>query len=282
VCTIHQPSDDMLGIFDYLVLMAQGSLVYVGPVDCLMKYMKSIGYSPPAQAVEYCLELLGQSQTTASSLIACWQNKGQQHEEPRSPHLLASSKSTADGVAKSSIVNDQDSRHIINNLGRTRPGFLRQVLILTLRHGLYSVMSVHGFLSVILRSIITGVIYGLLYYQNMDKLYDEGQFFWLTPTLELSKYAYNLLGLGFSFIITTILINGVSVPAFYELSRFYDAEKVFYILSRLILKFNLCFVNLLFVSIYRTVACIILALDLWRSSLWMCLNKSSGRVYSQQ
>jgi ABC-type multidrug transport system ATPase subunit len=47
VCTIHQPNSDIYHLFDQLMLLAAGHLVYYGPADKAVEYFASIGYPCP-------------------------------------------------------------------------------------------------------------------------------------------------------------------------------------------------------------------------------------------
>ncbi|KAJ2661335.1 hypothetical protein IWW48_002488 [Coemansia sp. RSA 1200] len=42
--TIHQPSAEMMGQFDKLILLSQGKLVYAGPADQALRYFEQLGY----------------------------------------------------------------------------------------------------------------------------------------------------------------------------------------------------------------------------------------------
>ncbi|KAJ2078248.1 hypothetical protein H4R24_004615 [Coemansia sp. RSA 988] len=42
--TIHQPSTEMVALFDKLILLAQGKLVYMGPADQAVAYFERLGY----------------------------------------------------------------------------------------------------------------------------------------------------------------------------------------------------------------------------------------------
>ena len=46
VATIHQPSSDMFHLFDDLLILAQGQIVYQGPREDSVAYFRNIGYLP--------------------------------------------------------------------------------------------------------------------------------------------------------------------------------------------------------------------------------------------
>jgi len=48
IFTIHQPSTDVLKLFDQLLIIAQGRTIYMGPQNRALKYFKSVGLPCPA------------------------------------------------------------------------------------------------------------------------------------------------------------------------------------------------------------------------------------------
>ena len=44
ICTIHQPSSDILRLFDDMILLNHGKIIYLGEVNNLVNYFSSIGY----------------------------------------------------------------------------------------------------------------------------------------------------------------------------------------------------------------------------------------------
>lgn len=47
ICTIHQPSSDVFGLFDNLLLMADGRVAYMGPMSGTLPYFAKIGIKCP-------------------------------------------------------------------------------------------------------------------------------------------------------------------------------------------------------------------------------------------
>ena len=47
ICTIHQPSSDILRLFDDMILLNHGKIIYIGEVNNLVNYFSSIGYQCP-------------------------------------------------------------------------------------------------------------------------------------------------------------------------------------------------------------------------------------------
>lgn len=47
MATIHQPNSDIFQLFDQLILLAKGHLVYFGPAQNAVEYFQKIGYPCP-------------------------------------------------------------------------------------------------------------------------------------------------------------------------------------------------------------------------------------------
>ena len=47
ISTIHQPSSDILRLFDDMIILNQGKIIYLGEVNNLVNYFASIGYQCP-------------------------------------------------------------------------------------------------------------------------------------------------------------------------------------------------------------------------------------------
>jgi hypothetical protein len=47
VCTIHQPSSEIFHLFDDLILLADGQVMYHGPVEQTVDYFAKLGYTCP-------------------------------------------------------------------------------------------------------------------------------------------------------------------------------------------------------------------------------------------
>jgi ABC-type multidrug transport system ATPase subunit len=60
ICTIHQPRSNVFQMFDQLLLLAQGEVVYCGPTIESMNYFKQLGYACPAfiNPADYYLDVL--------------------------------------------------------------------------------------------------------------------------------------------------------------------------------------------------------------------------------
>lgn len=73
IFTIHQPTADAVAHFDDLMLMAQGKVVFHGPMSHAVEYFRSIGYSCPVDytPTDYFMVLL-QDKEISEKLIGAW------------------------------------------------------------------------------------------------------------------------------------------------------------------------------------------------------------------
>lgn len=70
IFTIHQPRSNIVALFDQLVLLSQGKLVYAGDVDKCHEYFNSIGYPcPPGfNLADYLIDMTSQASVEPRSL----------------------------------------------------------------------------------------------------------------------------------------------------------------------------------------------------------------------
>lgn len=202
----------MLSVWQNLILLSKGSLVYSGPISELASYVTRAGYSmsESRSATEYVLKLLGE-ESSAADFARHWKTS----TEGANPAL-----NMVSGVVDPlSIPADETS------LVRQSTGFLEQVKILISRHSLYFCKSIHGLFSIALRSVLSALVYGMAYYKNDSDWQEQGYIVLVAP-LEISAYTYNLLSLSYSLVIFFILISALSIPAYSFLRQYYDQEKV--------------------------------------------------------
>ena len=228
LCTVHQPSDDMLNIWDRLILMGSGKVIYSGDMKELAGYMKEQGHVvskfqnglaaaecnkeegtiSKSDCVEFVLELLHE-RDTLDLLATQWSN-----------HCVSDQPPSHEEQAKEQASESAESA-VTSNM----PFKLDHVKVLIQRHTMYSMLSAEGIRSIMARNIISGGIYSILYYQNFSILMKTGYVVSITGADFVSEF-YNIMGLVYSIVTNVFMMNAVSVPALYQLNRFYSVEKV--------------------------------------------------------
>ena len=75
ICTIHSPSSALYQVFDDILLLAKGHVVYHGPVPEAVPYFAGVGYPLPEQTnpSEYFMKLLQLPDEQLDPLIDAWE-----------------------------------------------------------------------------------------------------------------------------------------------------------------------------------------------------------------
>ncbi|KYK68264.1 ATP-binding cassette G family transporter ABCG107 [Toxoplasma gondii TgCatPRC2] len=78
LCTIHQPRSQLFAMFDRLVLMFEGRIVFQGPARHCVSYFAKRGFHCPPQfnPADFILDLLNVTTLTANTPLACPQSEG--------------------------------------------------------------------------------------------------------------------------------------------------------------------------------------------------------------
>jgi ABC-type multidrug transport system ATPase subunit len=84
ICTIHSPSSELYDVFDDILLLAKGSVVYHGACKDAPAYFSSIGYSVPPRMnpSEHFMNLLQLPKGELDVLISAWKERAQTEDIP--------------------------------------------------------------------------------------------------------------------------------------------------------------------------------------------------------
>jgi ABC-type multidrug transport system ATPase subunit len=76
VATIHQPSAEVLNLFDKVLLMARGKTVYYGPVSGMVEYFAAQGYPCPqyTNPADFCMNVINTDFPGHGDLDAMWEH----------------------------------------------------------------------------------------------------------------------------------------------------------------------------------------------------------------
>jgi ABC-type multidrug transport system ATPase subunit len=69
ISVIHQPRSSIFGLFDYLLLLSDGRMIFFGPADAALEYFSSLGYSCPSHfnPADFFLDILSVDYKTEES-----------------------------------------------------------------------------------------------------------------------------------------------------------------------------------------------------------------------
>lgn len=109
VCTIHQPRSNIFALFDQLILLAKGHLVYSGETRNLNGHLRSLGHPCPEgyNMADYMLDLTmfnAKSAKSTPSRTNAGSINGQDEQDSRAGYGLASSSPTFE--RRTSLAND--------------------------------------------------------------------------------------------------------------------------------------------------------------------------------
>jgi len=128
VSVIHQPSQQIFSMFDDLLLMSEGRLMYYGEVKQVRSYLSGIGYACPNDVgtAEHVLDCISRS---TSSLP-----EHQSESDDRLNHLAKEAHQLTDELFPSSSVATQHQlKFVMNGVGKRAAGIFRQFRLLLKR-----------------------------------------------------------------------------------------------------------------------------------------------------
>ncbi|GAA6030923.1 hypothetical protein JCM8097_008938 [Rhodosporidiobolus ruineniae] len=170
--SIHQPRSDAFPLFDKILLLSRGSVVYSGPRANLLSHFASLGYPSPAHAnpLDHAVDVSSvdnrtdqaeeESSRRVGELVVAWREHearlGGQQEKPSKR-----ASSGTDVEKGSSISNDEVPP--TESGGVARATLLQQTVLLTKR-GLLNVSRNRGQTAgLFLQAVIIGVVLGLVF-----------------------------------------------------------------------------------------------------------------------
>ncbi|EAN89676.1 putative ABC transporter [Trypanosoma cruzi] len=76
IATVHSPSSDLFDVFDDLLLLAKGRVIYHGPTEDSVAYFASLGYQVPPRTnpSEYFMNILQLPEEELSQLWVAWED----------------------------------------------------------------------------------------------------------------------------------------------------------------------------------------------------------------
>ncbi|KAL6756149.1 ABC-2 type transporter-domain-containing protein [Haematococcus lacustris] len=149
VCTIHQPSSEVFALFDDVIVLAEGSVVYHGPVPRMVAYFDALGYSCPDNwnPTDFLFMQVLHAGIKASDSVLDFTKVGHEEgqgdrgsaaardESARIKGLLAAWKESEEGKELASVLARRDliTSGVHDDSVKTRAGFITEFSQLAIR-----------------------------------------------------------------------------------------------------------------------------------------------------
>eukprot|EP00798_Chlamydomonas_sp_ICE-L_P003922 gene3922-13996_t len=158
VCSIHQPRTSIYSMFDDLMLMSEGELVYCGPVSEVITHFSVMGQQCPAQCnpAEFLADLISidtsspdleaESRARVSQLVAAWKAK--------------QAKSSASVVSKA----DQELA-LASDSPAPKIGWRRQIQLLAQRSWRQATRDKAANMARIMSNLSSAIIFGAIFWR---------------------------------------------------------------------------------------------------------------------
>ncbi len=168
ITTIHQPSWRIFQIFDHVVLLANGNLVYDGPMKRIEEHFLSIGCEIPAK--ENPIDAIMRSIQDPEFVVTA----PEKFLEVRNKYIDdLEEQIRAEGITTPRLLanNEDDNTHDINKAEDYKElplypiTFLKQTVILFYRTALDNVKDMYKFLMNLVVNLLVGLMIGLVWYK---------------------------------------------------------------------------------------------------------------------
>eukprot|EP00456_Euglypha_rotunda_P052471 TRINITY_DN4227_c1_g1_i14.p1 TRINITY_DN4227_c1_g1~~TRINITY_DN4227_c1_g1_i14.p1 ORF type:complete len:719 (+),score=105.36 TRINITY_DN4227_c1_g1_i14:239-2158(+) len=168
-CTIHQPSSEIMGLFDDLLLLSEGKVIYHGPAKKMVPYFGTLGYQCPRYT------------NPADYLFMSIINDVKSESEPQAKTSLSTEqKEKLEGFAKQWLTSTDYQQNVEHFLQKPEDGgvssgdvlenapFPLQFQLLALRAFRNAVRNKLMVVGRAAQTIILALIFGLIYLQLDD------------------------------------------------------------------------------------------------------------------
>jgi ABC-type multidrug transport system ATPase subunit len=155
LCTIHSPSSELFAVFDDLLLLAKGHVIYHGPTQDAPAHFASVGYPVPPRTnpAEYYMNLLQLPPTELQGLWESWE-----------AYLTSTAADKNGSVAP--IVSDilMHDEHLDRRVGEKGSDFPTQLVQLTARSWRQCIRDPGATTGRTLQTLFLAVLIGLFFF----------------------------------------------------------------------------------------------------------------------
>lgn len=199
VSTIHQPSPQVFALFDTLVLISEGRVIYFGPSHAVVGYFKGLGYSSEVgeNPAEFVIEV-SQGLTT-SATHGCMDPQQLEQQYRRSTHAVTAKRHYTRTESEETVPNPNSRLHATTKLTQFRHLFAREALAI--------IRDVNEVIAHIVKHLIVGLLIGVIFYDQVRvtlPIFDSQG----VPDPEVN----NISALLFFGLMHTMVSNVESIP----------------------------------------------------------------------
>jgi hypothetical protein len=221
ICTVHQPSEDMLRCWHELVLIADGRLAFAGPIPSLRGFLADMGLDCGEETpAEFALSLLAQPMHIDAMVKAY---RKPQHDLTVVVDANVSGSSSIPPLLRATSPSMGSSTNL-TEVSRVKLPFMDQVKVLCYRQVYFKFRSMKGLTAMILRNALSCSLLCLIYMNNGRSLMKEDVIIY--PSGVLSPHCANVLGVIFAITLLMTLSNGMAIPSLFAAKVSYAREQV--------------------------------------------------------
>ncbi|KAH3758011.1 ABC transporter G family protein [Pelomyxa schiedti] len=170
ICTIHQPRSQIFELFDYLLLLADGRLIFYGPVKDVLPYFKSLEITPPPNEnlADFVIDLLSSRPAATVETPTGGDTGTLELKHNTAINLVALSQKYTESAYLKYTVAPATTANPSWLSEKAQRGKKKQILqsfwYLILRNWLVSLRNVKAFWLQMISSLVIGLIAGGLYW----------------------------------------------------------------------------------------------------------------------
>ena len=155
LCTIHQPSSEIFNLFQNVILMKSGRVVYSGSVKALPPYFESFGFSlpPHTNPADFVLSVIMRHTEAELEEIGLYQTPPPQKEQ-----TTATSSTEAAELAPPQSQSQSQSQS-------QKVSFVTQLRVLSRREMRSYLRNKPAFIISVVLQVVLNLIFGVIFYQ---------------------------------------------------------------------------------------------------------------------
>jgi ATP-binding cassette subfamily G (WHITE) protein 2 (SNQ2) len=245
ISTIHQPSPEVFALFDMVILLSGGRLIYAGGTDKVIKYFTSpalgFKYSLLNNAAEFICDISGGKLLAKGASVP---------KEPVELEMLFANSSFCEKVIPIPKQRDTEGSGLNYTRLHATNSFTQFQMLMT-RSMVCTLRDVDDLQALLLKNIFVGALIGMVFYNQghaSEPLYSDG-----IPTAQVTSVS-SLLFFGMMYVL---IGNVQSIPNLCSLNTIYRREIASYAYSCAPFWLSQCIINIPFLILFMLVFCLV-------------------------